>query len=116
MKPIKIISDVLVPKGYSGITLFPFIILRKKTVKKISEDRLQRLINHETTHFYQQLGLFVIFFYILYIINYLINLIIYNDHNNAYRNIVFEREAYNNEINPIFGFYKWIKYFSKSKK
>jgi hypothetical protein len=113
MKPIKIISDTLVPKGYSGITLFPFIILRKKTIKKISDDKLQRLINHETTHFYQQLGLLIIPFYLIYIINYIINLFIYKNHHDAYKNIVFEREAYNNEINPIFGFYRWIKYFSK---
>jgi hypothetical protein len=113
MKPIKIISDSLVPKGYSGITLFPFIILRGKTIKRISEDRLQRLINHETTHFYQQLGLFIVFFYLLYIIDYIINLIIYKNHHDAYRNIVFEREAYNNEINPVFGYYRWIKYLFK---
>lgn len=113
MKPIKIISDTLVPKGYSGITLFPFIILRGKTIKRISEDQLQRLINHETTHFYQQFGLFIVFFYLLYIIDYIINLIIYKNHHDAYRNIVFEREAYNNEINPIFGYYRWIKYLFK---
>lgn len=54
-------------------------------------------MNHEFIHFRQQIELLILPFYIIYILNYLINLILYHNHQQAYRNILFEREAYEND-------------------
>lgn len=35
----------------------------------------------------------------LYLCNYIYNLFVYRNHKNAYRNIYFEKEAYDNETN-----------------
>jgi hypothetical protein len=88
------ISKFMVPKGYSGITLYPFIFLKKKHYKK---NRV--FINHEKIHLKQQLELLILFFYLLYGLEYLRNLIKYKNHYFAYKNISFEREAYQNETN-----------------
>lgn len=57
----------------------------------------------------------VIPFYVIYLINYLINLVIYRQHDKAYREIIFEREAYANEQNgdylsqrPVWSFMKYV--------
>ena len=76
------------------MALFPFLLLKDK------KSRLnEQLMNHELIHFRQQIELLIIPFYILYLLNYLINLIRYHKHTEAYRNILFEREAYENDSN-----------------
>lgn len=94
-----------------GLTLYPFILLRHHYLKT---DRV--LINHEKIHLQQQLELLIIPFYIIYIINYLLNIIIYRSHFKAYYHIIFEREAYSNELDldylkkrQMFAFLKYIK-------
>ena len=79
----------------SGITLFPFILLRKKEYRQN-----ENLINHEKIHIRQQLELLIIPFYIWYLSEYYINYLKYKNPHLAYRNISFEREAYDNEQNP----------------
>ena len=73
------------------------------------------LINHEKIHFRQQLELLIIPFYILYILNYLINLIRYKNHDQAYFQIVFEKEAYACDRNLEYlqhrRLFSWIKYW-----
>lgn len=71
------------------MAIFPFILVNNKAALK---DKV--LINHETIHLKQELELLVLPFYILYFLNYLVNYIKYRNHNKAYLNIVFEREAY----------------------
>jgi len=98
-----------VPRGYEGITLFPFgiyIRLRWRHNKV--------LINHEKIHWQQQKECLCIFFYILYGAMYLINLVKYRNHSDAYRNIPFEREANRHECNmsylakrPKFNWIRW---------
>ncbi len=73
---------------YSGMALWPFMLLKK--------DASDIVINHELIHIQQQKELMIIPFYILYVFNYLFNLMIYYNHNKAYKNIIFEREAYAN--------------------
>src|SRR5215831_723876 len=75
-----------------GMALFPFILLREKS---LSKDKI--IMNHEMIHHQQQLELLIIPFYLFYIINYFFNRIRYKTHDAAYRNIIFEREAYANE-------------------
>ena len=54
-----------------------------------------------------------IFFY-WYGIEYLVRWIHYKNQNNAYRNIAFEREAYQNDNNILYlktrKYFSWIKY------
>ena len=89
-----IISKYLVPKNYSGLTVYPFVFLKQKELKN---DVF--LINHEQIHLKQQKELWWIFFFILYFGEYFVRLLQYKNHYNAYKNISFEREAYQNEGN-----------------
>ncbi|MEE9407073.1 MAG: hypothetical protein V3V28_03250 [Polaribacter sp.] len=82
----------MVPKGFVGITLYPFIFLKRKALK---ENKV--LINHEKTHLKQQLELLIIFFYLFYGIEFLIKLFKYKNAYITYKNLSFEREAYQNE-------------------
>ena len=86
------ISNFLVPKGYSGITVFPFIFLKSKSLKQD-----QVLVHHEKIHLKQQLELLILPFYLWYIFEFVYRFIQYKNWNKAYRNISFEREAYVNE-------------------
>ncbi|MEE9573703.1 MAG: hypothetical protein V3W20_11685 [Candidatus Neomarinimicrobiota bacterium] len=55
-------------------------------------------LNHENIHFQQGKELLFIGFWLLYALNYLINLFVYNfDRRMAYKNIIFEKEAYKME-------------------
>mgnify|MGYP003671983216 CR=1 FL=1 len=87
-----IISKFLVPRGYIGITIFPFIFLKYYDLKSNAV-----LMNHEKIHLRQQLELLVIPFYIFYVIEFLIRLIQYKKWYLAYQNISFEREAFTKE-------------------
>jgi hypothetical protein len=104
-----LVSKFLVPKGYFGLTFFPFVFLKFKSLKgsKI-------LINHEKIHLRQQMELLVLPFYIWYFLEYLIRFIDCKNHRLAYRNISFEREAYVNEkdLNYIKSrsFFSFLKY------
>ncbi len=89
---IFIVSKYLIPKGYSGLTFFPFVILKYKSSKN---DLIT--INHEKIHIRQQLELLILPFYIWYFGNLFYNYLKYRNFQKAYRNIIFEREAYANE-------------------
>ncbi len=102
----------MVPKGYLGVTIFPFMFLKFKGLK---DNKV--LINHEKIHLRQQLELLIVPFFIIYIAEFLIRLIQYRNWYLAYRNISFEREAYKNEKDldylksrPLFAF---VNYFKK---
>ncbi len=87
-----IVSRYLIPKGFRGFTFFPFVFLkyRKDTDNEV-------LLNHEKIHIKQQLEMLVVPFFIWYFLEFLYRLIQYRDSQVAYRNISFEREAYENE-------------------
>ncbi|MCU7543339.1 hypothetical protein [Riemerella anatipestifer] len=87
-----VVNKYLVPKGYAAIAVFPFIFLKKKEYQSN-----RYLLNHEKIHLRQQLELLVFPFYLWYGLNYLWNLIKYKNHREAYRNIIFEQEAYENQ-------------------
>ncbi len=92
-----LISKHIVPKGFIGITLFPFIFLKNRNLKEN-----QTLINHEKIHLCQQKELLVVFFYIFYTLEWLIRLLQYKNRYLAYRNLSFEREAYQNETDRTY--------------
>ena len=95
MKPIIVISDFIcelfsVFIRVGGITLYPFIILRK-------EWNNETTINHEKIHIEQQRELLVVFFYFLYVYYWAKGKIKGLPNHEAYMAIPFEKEAYDNE-------------------
>lgn len=102
-------SKYLVPKGYTRITIYPFVFLKHK---KLKNDTV--LINHEKIHLRQQIELLIVPFYIVYLLEFIVRLIKYRNWYVAYRNISFEREAYNNENDLNYlksrSFWKFVKY------
>ena len=90
-----IVSRFLVPKGFGGITVCPFIFLRNK---KHASDKIY--LNHERIHLRQQVEMLVVFFFLWYGIEFILRVVQYKNKTDAYKNIGFEREAYRNESNP----------------
>ncbi|SDW83036.1 hypothetical protein [Flavobacterium degerlachei] len=108
-----IVTKYLIPKGYRGLTAFPFVF-----VKYSSDKENTVFVNHEKIHLRQQLELLVLPFFILYILEYFVRLLQYKNRDLAYRNISFEREAYDNESDTSYlkkrRFFSFIKYINKS--
>ncbi|HNP33515.1 MAG TPA: hypothetical protein PKN96_09505 [Flavobacterium sp.] len=104
-----IVSRYLIPKGYTGITLFPFIVVSKRDLKQNAV-----MINHEKIHIRQQMELLILPFFIWYGIEFLLKRIKYKDKNLAYKNISFEKEAYANEKDLNYlkerSFWKFLNY------
>jgi len=107
---ILIASKYLVPKGYIGITLYPFIIVRERRLMQHTV-----LLNHERIHLRQQAEMLILPFYIWYVTEYIIRLLMYRNQTQAYKNISFERETYANENNldylkhrPFWNFLRYI--------
>lgn len=102
---IIILDKILFSKNILGITIFPFIFMKK------GKDTLT-VINHESIHIKQQIELLVIPFYILYFLFWLFNVIKNSD--DPYRNIPFEKESYENENDMEYlnkrKLFSWIKY------
>ena len=105
-----IINNILPPKGFKCINLFGILFCRRQ-LNKID-------VNHETIHTKQMQELLYIFFYLWYVIEYLVKLIIYRNTKLAYRNISFEKEAYQNQYNLDYlnnrKHYSWFKCIKNS--
>ena len=87
-----IVAKYLIPKGYRGLTAFPFVFV------KYPKDKTNAvLLNHEKIHIRQQIEFLILPFFIWYLTEYLVRLVQYKNANLAYKNISFEREAYANE-------------------
>jgi len=67
-----LISKMAVPKGYIGLTVFPFIFLKYKHLKNDSV-----LLNHEQIHLKQQLELLILPFFIFYTFEFIFRLFQY---------------------------------------
>jgi len=91
-----------------AMALYPFMLFKNSKLELDS-----RLIRHEQIHFKQQLELLIVFFYILYLLNYLINLVRFRNHDKAYFQICFEKEAYQNDHDLEYmknrKLFSWIK-------
>ena len=105
-----LVSKRIFPERFEGLTLWPIIILKHDNLRNDAV-----LINHERIHLKQQFELFILPFYILYFMEWIIGIIKYKDTHLAYRNISFEREAYDNEENlnylrerSLFSFFKYF--------
>lgn len=106
-----IVSRYLIPKGFRGITLFPFIVVSERVLKENPV-----MINHEKIHIRQQIEMLILPFYIWYGIEFVVRILICKDKNKAYRNISFEREAYENEKDLNYlkkrPFWKFLNYIN----
>lgn len=109
-----IVTKYLIPKGFRGLTVFPFVFVKYRTDKENTV-----FINHERIHLRQQLELLVLPFFVIYILEYFLRLIQHRNRNLAYRNISFERESYANELNMDYlkrrRFFSFLKYISNTK-
>lgn len=98
----------------AAMAIYPFILFKRAAYKN---DPV--LVNHEKIHLQQQLELLILPFYLLYFFHYLFNLAKYKNHQQAYFNIAFEREAYQNECNLSYLKYRktfaWIKWLNPKK-
>jgi hypothetical protein len=92
-----IVTKYLIPKGYRGLAVFPFVFLKYSLDKKNPV-----FINHERIHLRQQLELLIIPFFIWYFLEFLVRFIQYGNMDLAYRNISFEREAYAKENTLVY--------------
>lgn len=115
---MKIIYNKWIPfKGFLAMNLFGILFVRKK--ENGSNPILsKRTINHEMIHTAQIKELGYVFFYIAYLLSWLVRIIMYPMA--AYRYIVFEQEAYDNDSNLDYlksrKAYSWIKYIGKCGK
>lgn len=101
------VRNNLIPfKGFKAITLWPFVFVRKDSVYRPVDER------HETIHGEQQKEMLVLLFFLWYILEWLVKCIIYRNMLTAYKNISFEREAYDNQhlLDYNRKHYSWIKY------
>ena len=107
---ILIVFKYLMPRGFRGLTFYPFVFLADK------DDKLNEVfINHEKIHIRQQLELLIVPFYLWYFTEYLFRLLQFRNRKKAYYAISFEREAYANEKDlaylnsrPFWGFMRYI--------
>lgn len=91
---MKTIYNNIIPfRGFKAINLFGLVFVRYPYA--LSEVD----INHELIHTKQMKELLYVFFYLWYFIEWLVLLIKYKNCIEAYRNIRFEKEAYENEKN-----------------
>ena len=105
-----LIIPFIFPSTFNALAVWPFIILREPALRSDSV-----LIHHERIHLRQQLELLWVFFFIIYMTEFLAKIIIYRQPKLAYRNISFEREAYENEYDlnyvrnkPLWSFVGYI--------
>jgi hypothetical protein len=106
---ILIVFKYLTPRGFRGLTFFPFVFMSDKKDKQNTI-----FLNHEKIHICQQLELLILPFYIWYFLEFLFRWIQFKDRKQAYFAISFEREAYANEKNLYYikqrSFWSFIKY------
>lgn len=93
---MKVIYNKIIPfKGYKCINLFGVLFVRKGCTMRESD------YNHEAIHTKQMKDLLYVPFYILYLLEW-------------YRNISFEKEAYDNENDMDYidkrEHFSWIEY------
>ncbi|MCX6823352.1 MAG: hypothetical protein NTX91_05205 [candidate division SR1 bacterium] len=79
--------------GRRAIVLYPYILIGLSP----EETKEQGLLAHEWIHIQQirRQGIFI--FYVMYIYEWLINLWKYRNTEKAYKNISYEKEAYDNQ-------------------
>lgn len=100
----------LIPKGFDGLSFFPFLFVKDK---KLLDSKV--FINHEKIHLKQQLEMLLLIFYVWYLLEFVVRWIQCGSRYRAYREISFEKEAYQNEMDldyltrrKLFSFIKYL--------
>ena len=101
---IQIHNDYIPFRGYKAMTLLCFIFVRNGF--ELSDED----IRHESIHWEQQKEMLILPFFLWYLIEFIVNLFKFNDWSKAYRNISFEREAYDFEKKKYY--LEWRKRFA----
>ncbi|WP_244903969.1 hypothetical protein [Hoylesella timonensis] len=107
---MKIIENhLLPPKGYKAMNVCGLLFVRKGAVMRDVD------YNHEAIHTAQWKELLYVGFLILYVGDFLCKLAKYKKWHKAYRMIVFEREAYDNQWDSNYLLnrktFSWKEYF-----
>ena len=105
---IRVVNNLIPFKGYTAMTVWPFLFIRKGV--KVSD----KLIRHEEIHATQQKEMLIVFFYVWYVMEWLVRCLMYCNMKAAYKNVSFEREAKTNETNAAYleerRLFSWVKY------
>ncbi|WP_031456801.1 hypothetical protein [Flavobacterium chungangense] len=109
-----IVAKYLIPKGYRGMAVYPFILI------KYYKDQVNVVfLNHEKIHLRQQIEMLILPFFIWYILEFFIRFIQYKNRDLAYRNISFEREAYIKETDLNYlrnrSFFQFLHYMKSNQ-
>lgn len=103
---MKIIYNNIIPFcGFAAINIFGILFCRKGV--KVTE----KILNHESIHTEQMKEMLFIGFYLWYLIEWVVRLF---GRGNAYKNLCFEKEAYDNDDNLTYldtrKPYAWLDY------
>lgn len=105
-----LVIPFIFPSTFNALAIWPVIILREGDLR-----RDPVLMHHERIHLKQQVELLWVFFFLLYVLEFLAKIVIYRELKGAYRNISFEREAYENEHDmdyarrkPLWSFVRYL--------
>ncbi len=104
-----LLFKLLPQKGYRAMAIWPVIFFKYKS---LVADR--QILNHERIHLRQQVECLLIPFYLIYFGEYLFYRLKLKNHDQAYRSISYEKEAYSNEDNP--NYLKRRKVFSNFRR
>lgn len=108
-----IYNDKIPVKGYKAMAVCPFIFIRNE----YKDAKNDVTINHEKIHFEQQKDLSLVIFIIWYCLEWIIRVFKYSK---PYKNIGFEREAYQNARDFKYlenrKRYSFFKYFINKNK
>ena len=108
---IQIHNDYIPFRGYKAMTLLCFIFVRRGF--ELSDED----IRHELIRWEQQSEMLILPFFLWYLVEFVVNLFKFNDWSKAYRNISFEREAYDFEKEKDYLSFRkrfaWFNYLRK---
>ena len=108
---IQIHNDFIPFRGYKAMTLLCFIFVRRGF--ELSDED----VRHESIHWEQQKEMLILPFFLWYLVEFIVNLFKFNDWSKAYRNISFEREAYDFEKEKDYLSFRkrfaWFNYLRK---
>lgn len=115
MKKIK--TNIIPPKGFAAITLYPFVFVRKEWAQRTNIEKYWNVMQHEEIHGAQQKEMLLIGFYLWYLVEWLVKWAYYMDAVKAYKAISFEREAYANESDATYLYnrshFAWLEYIKR---
>lgn len=98
------------PAGNKAMVIWPLLFIRKRAASFFSPTDER----HEMIHGAQQKEMLLIFFFLWYGMEWVVRLIQYRNATTAYKNISFEREAYDNQDKTDYldkrSHYTWAKY------